>query len=165
MATYLERLAKANALDKAEGEYVTHRGDAVVCEMLQKAFGPEGAKARQLKQEQELKQQRQIIKAQQLARANRMFATRASAAQAPRKLDGQGMGGLKAKNAPTVLLVKSGSAKARRRNDDAKVATAAALGGAMSAAQAEAAINDAVVRGKISGTDALALLQRIRAKG
>ena len=55
-------------------------------------------------------------------------------------------------------------AVAKHPTDDAKIQAAAAMGGAMTPERAEAAINDAVIRGKISGHEAIGMLKRIRAR-
>lgn len=61
------------------------------------------------------------------------------------------------------LLAKSAPA-GPQNPDDAKVHAAAALGGALTPEQAAAAIDAAVVQGRISGTEAVELLRRLKAK-
>ena len=77
--TYGERLAKAMALDAAFG--TEHRGDAVICAMLEHATS---------------KQTRTLTK-----------SIAASNSQAPRSGDGQRGGGRDGKMAPAQLLVKA----------------------------------------------------------
>lgn len=180
--TFQEALAKATAADHAEGEYVSHRSNAVLFQMLdlvgRRARGEQPDPAL----ERQVRETRQILKAQQLARANRMFAARASAAQALRSAGGQGAGSLEPQKPDTRPLVKSVAAGQRRqidddaklravaraahaakKPDDAKVRQAALA--SLSPEQLAAAVDAAVVSGRISGTDAMALLKRIRAKG
>lgn len=167
--TYGEALAKANALDEAEGPYVCHRGNAVICEMLQKAFGPDGAKERKAVQEREVAEHRQILKKQQLARANRMIGSRTSGAQAPRDEGGQGGSGVPVKKKPVAPLMKAAARRAGAEehnllSDDAKVAlSAAGVDTTWTPERVEAALNDGVLRGKISGTAAMAALNAFKA--
>jgi len=165
--TLNQALAKAMALDAQYG--TEHRSDAVLCQMLDVV----GRRARgELPQpgprtahvERQDQQHRQILKQRQLANGNRVAAARASAAQARRSEGREGVGGPSGGKASTRPLVKSGPA-GQPHPDDAKVMQAAALGGTMTVEQAAAAIDAAVVQGRISGTEAVELLRRLKAKG
>ncbi|MGY4478650.1 hypothetical protein [Bradyrhizobium sp. USDA 3364] len=151
--TYGERLAKAMVLDAAHG--TEHRGDAVVCEMLD-VIG-------------------------RRARGEMPPARPDSASQAARSAPRQGRSSVKSPKAPTTLLVKSQSAEQRQASDDAKLRAVAGAAhvakkpddakvrqaalASLSPEQLATAVDAAVVAGKISGTEAVALLERIRAKG
>lgn len=167
MVTLDQMLTKAMQIDAAFG--TEHRGDAVVFQMLdvvgRRARGelPQSA-PRVTHVERQDRETRQVLKQQQVARANRMISTRAGAAPVWREGDGLGAAakGIR-KSAVRPLLAKSAPA-GPQNPDDAKVHAAAALGGALTPEQAAAAIDAAVVQGRISGTEAVELLRRLKAK-
>lgn len=179
--TFQEALAKAVAADEAEGDYVTHHRDDVLCRML----GVVGRRARgelpDPTMERQDRETRQILKAQQLARANRMLAERTGSVQAARSGARQGPGSPRGDKVPARVLAKaqpvsrsqqerddaklhviSDAAHKTKKPDDAKVLRAAVA--ALSPEQLAAAVDAAVIAGKISGTEAVALLERVKGK-
>lgn len=163
--TYRQALAKAMADDAEFG--TEHRADAVVFQMLdligRRARGelPQPA-PRATHVELQDREMRQVLKQQQLARANRMISTRAGAAQARREGDGLGAAAKGARKSAALPLLAKSAPAGPQHPDDAKVRAAAALGGALTPEQAAAAIDAAVVQGRISGTEAMQLLKRLK---
>lgn len=136
--TFGDALAKAMALDADFG--TEHRGDAVVCAMLERV-SPQ--------------QTSTLTKSTAASKATRL----ASASQAPRSGGGQGVGSLKGKKAPTQLLVK-----ARIAAMPAGPKKPQAQRRAWTPAQVAAALDDGVKRGRISGSTAVAAMKAFEGK-
>lgn len=137
--TFGQALDEANKLDAEAG--TEHRGDAVICAMLEHISA---------------KRTRTLTKSTTANKVTRQD----SGSQAPRSGPGQVVGSHKGKKAPAQFLAKSRIAAAPA----ASKKQPQPLRGAWSSAQVAAALDDGVKRGRISGSAAVAAMKAFESK-
>jgi len=130
--TFGQAFDEAMRLDHEWG--TEHRGDAVICSMLERVAS---------------KRTRTLVKSTTASKATRPD----SGPQAPRSAGKQGVGGHNGKMAPARLMVKSWVAAAPKKPQRT-----------WTSAQVAAALDDGVKRGRISGTAAVAAMRAFEGK-